>query len=79
MTPYAIREVPAHLFLVLLINLALIVLVAVVAGVGRVAIGMAGGARVPRAAMVHREGMGTIVGGRAPGAGRMAEGTIEPE
>ena len=79
MTAHAVGKVPAHLFLVLLINLAVIVLVAVVAGVGRVAIGMAGGARVPRAAMVHGESMGTIVGGRAPGAGRMAEGTIEPE
>jgi hypothetical protein len=61
-TPYAIGEVPALLLLVLLINLALIVLVAVVAGVGCVAIGMGGGARVPRAAMVHGESMGTIAG-----------------
>ncbi|MEE8567957.1 MAG: hypothetical protein V3S81_05055, partial [Anaerolineales bacterium] len=76
---HVIGEIPTHLFLMSLIDLALVMLVAVVAGVGRVAVEMAGGARAPRALMVHGEGVRAIVRGRPPGAGRMAEGAIEPE
>jgi hypothetical protein len=61
MTTNAVREIPAHLFPVLLVDLALIVLVTAVASVGCVAVGMAGGARATRATVVHREGMGTII------------------
>ncbi|MCJ7567202.1 MAG: hypothetical protein MUO58_06655 [Anaerolineales bacterium] len=79
MTTHAVGEIPDPLFLVLLVDFALIMLVTAEAGVGRVTVGMAGSARAPRATMVHGEGMRTIVRGRPPGAGRMAEGTIEPE
>ena len=62
---HVIGEIPTHLFLMSLIDLALVMLVAVVAGVGSVAVGMASGARAPRALMVHGEGVGTI-GGEDP-------------
>ena len=64
-----VGETPAHLFLVLFVNLTLVIFVTALAGVGRLAIGVAGGARVPGAAVVHREDVRLIVRGH-PGAFR---------
>ena len=79
MTAQAVREVANTLFLVFLCNFALIVLVAGITGVSRIAIVMAGGAGSASVAMVHGEAVGAVVGGRPPGVGRVAQGTIEPE
>ena len=79
MTAQAVREVANTLFLVFLRNFALIVLMAGVASVSRVAIGMAGRAGPAGVTMIHGEAMGAIVGGRSPGIGRVAQGAIEPE
>ena len=72
MATNAVGEVHDPLFLVLLVDLALVVLMAAVARVCRVASGVTGRTGPTRATMVQREGMGTIVRGRLPGAGRMA-------
>jgi hypothetical protein len=55
------------------------VLVAVVACVGGVAVGMAGRAGATSSFVVHGEAVGAVVGSRPPGAGRVAQGTIEPK
>lgn len=53
-------------------DLALVVLVAAVAGVGRVAVEMAGRTGTSSATVIQREAVRSIKGSRAPGAGRMA-------
>lgn len=79
MAAHAVGEIADALLLVLLGDLTLAVLMAVVTGIGGVAVGMAGGAGPARPAVVQGEAVGTIERGRAPGAGRMAQAAIEPE
>jgi hypothetical protein len=76
MTAHAVGEVADALFPVFLGDIALAVLVAVVAvvaGVGSVAVGMAGRTVTAGTAVVHREAMWPVVGSRAPGAGQIKQ------
>lgn len=79
MATHTVGEVSDALLLVLLVDLALVVLMATEAGIRRITVGMAGRAGPASAAMVHREAVWAVEGGRAPGDGRVAQRAVQPE